>query len=56
VAKVIKLSDLYDNIKRCAEDLDSRWGLLRRYAKAYAILTDKWDNSHTFSEGSKDIK
>ena len=56
MAKVIKLSDLYDNIKCCAEDLDSRWGLLSRYAKAYAILTDKWDNSHTFSAGSKDIK
>ena len=56
VAKVIKLADLQDNIIRCAKDLDSRWGLLRRYAKAYAILTDKWDNSHTFSAGTKYTK
>ena len=56
VAKVIKLADLQDNIRRCAKDLDSCWGLLSRYAKAYAILTDKWDNSYTFSSDSKDIK
>lgn len=44
IAKYIKLSDLQDNINRCACDLQHRWGLLRRYAKAYAILIDKWDD------------
>ncbi len=42
MAKAIKLVDLQENIKRSANDLPNRWGLLRRYAKAYAILTDKW--------------
>ena len=44
IAKNIKLSDLQDNISRCANDLQHRWGLLRRYAKAYAILIDEWDD------------
>ena len=44
IAKNIKLSDLQDNINRCANDLQHRWGLLRRYAKAYAILIDEWDD------------
>lgn len=42
IAKTIKLADLQDNINRCADDLQHRWGLLRRYAKAYAILIDEW--------------
>jgi hypothetical protein len=45
IAKNIKLSDLQDNISRCANDLQHRWGLLRRYAKAYAILIDEWDDN-----------
>ena len=44
IAKHIKLFDLQDNIRRCADDLQHRWGLLRRYAKAYAILIDEWDD------------
>lgn len=42
MAKTVKLADLQDNINRCAEDLPNRWGLLRRYAKAYGILIDEW--------------
>lgn len=42
LARKVKLSDLTDNMKRCVEDLPHRWGLLRRYAKAYAILTGQW--------------
>lgn len=42
MAKTVKLADLQDNIRRCAEDLPNRWGLLRRYAKAYGILIDEW--------------
>ena len=42
MAKAIKLADLEENIKRSTNDIPNRWGLLRRYAKAYAILTDKW--------------
>ena len=43
LATVVKLSDLKHNISRCAQDVEHRWGLLRRYAKAYAILTDQWE-------------
>ena len=42
MAKTVKLADLQDNISRCAKDLPNRCGLLRRYAKAYGILTDEW--------------
>lgn len=42
MAKSIKLSDLGDNIRRCAEDLPNRCGLLRRYGKAYGILIGAW--------------
>ena len=42
IARKVKLADLSDNIKRCAFDLPTRWGLIRRYAKAYGILTDQW--------------
>lgn len=42
IAKIVKLADLQDNISRCAKDLPNRWGLLRRYAKAYGILIDEW--------------
>ena len=42
IARKVKLADLTDNIKRCALDLPTRWGLIRRYAKAYGILTDQW--------------
>jgi (p)ppGpp synthase/HD superfamily hydrolase len=38
MAKTVKLADLQHNIDRCANDLPNRWGLLRRYAKAYGIL------------------
>ena len=44
IAKNIKIADLQDNIGRCANDLQHRWELLRRYAKAYAILIDEWDD------------
>lgn len=43
MAKTVKLADLQDNISRCALDLNNRWGLLRRYAKAYGILIDEWE-------------
>lgn len=42
IARKVKIADLTDNIKRCALDLPTRWGLIRRYAKAYGILTDQW--------------
>ena len=42
IARKVKLADLSDNIRRCAADLPNRWGVLRRYAKAYGILTDQW--------------
>ena len=42
MAKTVKLADLQHNITRCANDLPNRWGLLRRYAKAYGILIDEW--------------
>ena len=42
IAKIVKLADLQDNITRCANDLPNRWGLIRRYAKAYGILIDEW--------------
>lgn len=44
MAKTVKLADLQHNITRCANDLPNRWGLIRRYAKAYGILIDKWEN------------
>ena len=43
MAKIVKLADLQDNINRCAKDLPNRWGLLRRYVKAYEILIDEWE-------------
>lgn len=43
IATKVKLADLEENIKRCVKDIPNRWGLLLRYAKAYAILTDKWE-------------
>lgn len=42
MAKTVKLADLQHNIFRCSNDLQNRWGLLRRYAKAYGILIDEW--------------
>lgn len=42
IARKVKLADLTDNIKRCSGNLPERWGLLRRYAKAYGILIDQW--------------
>lgn len=42
MAKTVKLADLQHNIIRCANDLPNRWGLIRRYAKAYGILIDEW--------------
>lgn len=42
MAKTVKLADLQDNIRRCAEDLPNRWGLIRRYGKAYGILIGEW--------------
>ena len=40
IAKTVKLADLEHNIDRCVIDLPNRWGLLRRYAKAYGVLID----------------
>lgn len=45
IAKIVKLADLQDNISRCAKDLPNRWGLIRRYAKAYGILIDEWEGA-----------
>jgi (p)ppGpp synthase/HD superfamily hydrolase len=42
MAKTVKLADLQHNISRCANDLPNRWGLLRRYAKAYGMLIGEW--------------
>lgn len=42
IAKIVKLADLQHNITRCVDDLPNRWGLIRRYAKAYGILIDEW--------------
>lgn len=42
MATTVKLADLQHNITRCINDLPNRWGLIRRYAKAYGILIDKW--------------
>lgn len=42
MARIVKLADLHHNIDRCAMDLPNRWGLLRRYAKAYGILIGEW--------------
>lgn len=46
IAKIVKLADLQHNIERCARDLPNRWGLIRRYAKAYGILIDEWEEVH----------
>lgn len=46
MATVVKLADLKDNIKSCTNDLPNRWGLLRRYAKAYGMLIDKRTGEH----------
>jgi (p)ppGpp synthase/HD superfamily hydrolase len=42
MAKTVKLADLQHNISRCANDLPNRWGLIRRYGKAYGMLTGEW--------------
>lgn len=42
MAKTVKLADLQNNLNRCVNDLPNRWGLIRRYAKAYGILIDQW--------------
>ena len=47
MAKTVKLADLQDNIERCAKDLPNRWGLIRRYAKAYGILIGAWKENDT---------
>ena len=41
IAKIVKLADLKHNINRCSNDLPNRYGLLRRYVKAYGILIDE---------------
>ena len=43
MAKTVKLADLQHNITRCANDLPNRWGLIQRYAKAYGMLIDEWE-------------
>lgn len=47
MATTVKLADLQHNIYRCANDLRNRWGLLRRYAKAYGILIGEWKENDT---------
>ena len=42
MAKTVKLADLQHNISRCANDLPNRWGLVRRYGKAYGMLIGEW--------------
>lgn len=42
MATTVKLADLQHNITRCVNDLPNRCELIRRYAKAYLILIDKW--------------
>lgn len=42
MAKTVKLADLQHNVSRCANDLQNRWGLIRRYAKAYGMLIGEW--------------
>lgn len=39
LAVEIKLADLRDNMQRCVNDIDTRWSLLIRYAKAYGKIT-----------------
>lgn len=39
IAVVVKMADLKDNIRRCAEDLPKRFSLLKRYVKAYEELS-----------------
>jgi hypothetical protein len=38
MAVEIKLADLRDNMQRCVDDIDNRWSLLIRYAKAYGKI------------------
>lgn len=38
MAVEIKLADLRDNMQRCVSDMDTRWSLLIRYAKAYGKI------------------
>lgn len=38
MAVEIKLADLRDNMQRCVNDIDTRWSLLIRYAKAYGKI------------------
>lgn len=39
IAVAVKMADLKDNIRRCAEDLPKRFSLLKRYMKAYEELS-----------------
>lgn len=39
IAVAVKMADLKDNIRRCAEDLPKRISLLKRYVKAYEELS-----------------
>ena len=39
IAVEVKMADLKDNIRRCAEDLPKRFSLLKRYVKAYEELS-----------------
>lgn len=55
IARKVKLADLTHNIKRCADDLPTRWELIRRYAKAYGILTDQWKEHKDKKEAKKMI-
>ena len=38
MARAVKYADLYVNIKRCIDDLDSRYSLVGRYIGAWSIL------------------
>lgn len=38
IARAVKYADLYVNIKRCIDDLDSRYSLAGRYIGAWSIL------------------
>ena len=50
IARKVKLADLTHNIGRCAYDLPNRWGLIRRYAKAYGILIGDWKEKEARGE------
>ena len=39
LATAVKLADLKDNIQRCARDLPKNFSLLKRYVRAYEILS-----------------